>query len=131
MPKNNTKKISSTGTIPPAVPKAAALTANPDLISLFHAELEKSLILEDTEKAYWQTNADTLPKTLIEYFYNYLKEKNDIVDSYIKKAIQAHPEMVEEIKTKVTKIKNTIAELHRIEDKKGAEKFLEEQLKQI
>jgi len=102
-----------------------------NLISKFSGEISRNLLLDETDKKFWRENADRMPASLIGYFHSYLKKQNILVDSYIKKAIDDHPELVAEIKAKTRKIKNALSELHGAEDEKAAEKLLEEQIKQI
>jgi len=101
------------------------------IVEKLKAEVGRSILLEDREKEFWIKNCETMPLTLIVFFHSYLKKQNALVDSYIKKAIDDHPELVAEIKAKTRKIKNALSGLHGAEDEKAAEKLLEEQIKQI
>jgi len=73
-----------------------------------------------------------MPLTLIVFFHSYLKKQNALVDSYIKKAIDDHPETCGGDKSKNKKNKKTLFQDFTVrKTKKAAEKLLEEQIKQI
>ncbi len=105
---------------------------NPDFIAQFKAEVQRSLLLEDSDKQYWTTNTATLPESLINYFYNLIKAKNKLIDSYIQKAIEQKPELVAEFKNKITKLKKDLLKLEEKESStRSAEEILEQELKNL
>jgi hypothetical protein len=98
---------------------------------MFIKEVQRNLLLTEIEKKYWLQNAARMPNSLLDFFYQYLKKQNNLIDLYIKKAISDHPELVAELKAKTKKIHSALAGMRRAEDEKAAETLLEEQIKQI
>ncbi len=103
------------------------------LVEDLKGEIKKNILLEDEDKQYWLQVAETLPSPLLEYFYNFLKEKNVLLDSYIDKAIQADPDLLPTLKAQVKNLQKHFREFQEKDatNKENAETFLQEELKNI
>ena len=99
----------------------------------FKKEIERCFLLEDTDKLFWLEKAETLPANLLESMFAFFKEKNNVVDSYLNKAIEADPQVVNEMKNKVQTMKKHIFRFkeEKINKEEKPEENLEKALKQI
>jgi 6-pyruvoyl-tetrahydropterin synthase len=107
---------------------------NQQLIKNLLEEVDKSLLLSSEEKIYWKNNSTSLPEAMLEYFFNYLKPRNDLVARCIEKAAAANPHLMEELKQKVKDLKKTILQIREEQDLRSdssVEKNLEQQLSEI
>ncbi len=66
--------------------------ASTDTTQKLKKELLRCLLLNDDDKNYWLENADTLPQMVIEGVYKTLKEKNDLMETYMNVALQNDPD---------------------------------------
>lgn len=97
----------------------------------FSAQIENTLLLEEADKNYWRENMKNLPENLLRYFSQVLAEKDQLVDSYLDKALTIDPEAANVLKAKVTKMRKDILAMEEGEvDNKGQlEEMMEEELK--
>lgn len=97
----------------------------------FSAQIENTLLLEEADKNYWRENMKNLPENLLRYFSQVLAEKDQLVDSYLDKALTIDPEAANVLKAKVTKMRKDILAMEEGEvDNKGQlEEMMDEELK--
>lgn len=101
-------------------------------LTRFKTEVQRSLLLEEADKVYWLENAEKLPVSLVEAFFDLIKAKNELIDVYIQKAIEEKPELVAEFKNKITKLKKDLLKLEEKESSnQSAEAILEQELKNL
>lgn len=102
-------------------------------VDQFKHEIDRCILLEDEEKSYWLHAADTLPIPLLERMYVFFKEKNDVIDLYVTKAIEADSDVVTDLKQKVQTLKKHVLQFKEAEEKapEEAEKALEEALENL
>lgn len=93
-------------------------------------EIEKSILLDETEKQYWLDILDKLPDVILEGMYKTIKAKNDLMQTYISTALKNDPdhEYLNQLKTKIKKIKNTALQISEKEQSVDAESLLVEKL---
>ncbi len=104
-----------------------------DFLAQFKSEVQKSLLLEEADKQYWLENAEKLPVSLIKAFFEELKKKNNVMNSYIQAAVDADPSLISELKNQLRSIQSHILKLKEKSESSGEkiEETLESQLKQI
>lgn len=105
--------------------------ASKKFVDLFIEEVGKNILLTRANRNFLLINGKLLPEKLIKIIYKELKSQNEMIEKYIKIAIDNNPELVEEIKSRAKKNKNLILKLKESEEKGGAEMELEEELKNI
>ncbi len=68
------------------------MALNPDFIAQFKAEVQRSLLLEDSDKQYWTTNTDKLPIAFLKSIYRLIRGKNKLMEKYIHEALKKDPD---------------------------------------
>lgn len=104
-----------------------------NLVNSFKQEISKCVLLEDADKMFWLEKAETLPSNLLETMVAFFKEKNDLFNSYLNRAIEADPHVVDEMKNKVLTMKKHLFKFkeEKVQKEEQPEENLEEALKQI
>lgn len=104
-----------------------------ELIAAFLAEVQKSLLLEDEDKKYWLENAQNLLPEVLESVYNVVKNKNDLMDSYINAALADDPdhEILRELKLKIKTIESGSQKIAEEEQQLNAEEMLVEEIAKL
>jgi len=96
-------------------------------------ELQRSILLEDAEKAYWLSQLPELPRLSIENLLKTLIPKNQVADMYIQTALSQDKQQ-EHLKSLQPKVKKIIQQAYQVEEKtevKTAEKTEEDLLGQL
>ncbi len=103
------------------------------LVSEVSAQIKKCLLLSQEEKAYWLLRLDSLPETSLTNLLKIFKEKNAIIEEYLKTALESDPDqkILQSFKDQIKKIKNNALELEHSDEGNKAEEALEKSLKQI
>lgn len=97
----------------------------------FLNEVSNSILIDDSEKNYWIENFKTLPVNLTTYFYNFIKEKNTLVNLYLDKALEENPEALNVVKEKVSKLRTLANDLMQQETQTDADTTLEAELEKL
>lgn len=100
------------------------------LLQDFLYELERSLLLEETEKDYWRNRAATMPLQILQNTCTLIKKKNQIVDKYISAALDEDPSgnYQKGLQELINKIKTDTYSIEQKSEQAEAEKFLESNL---
>lgn len=114
-------------------PKTLESEDRQKLVDRFKREIEKCFLLEDMDKLFWLEKAETLPTNLLETMAAFFKEKNDLFNLYLNKAIEADPGVVNEMKNKVLIMKKHLFKFkeEKVQKEEQPEENLEDALKQI
>jgi len=103
------------------------------LLEQFKKEVQRSLIMTAEDKVYWLEAAAGLDAEVLESIFNLVKGKNELIDGYIKKALEndAGWEYLKELKTKIRDLKKNTLQVEEKNTQPNAEELLESQLKKI
>ena len=103
------------------------------LLQKFKTEVQRSLIMDADDKAYWLNAAASLDKAVIQSVFKLVKSKNDQIDGYIKTALEndANQEYLKELKTKIKEIKKNTLQVEEKATQPNAEELLESQLNKL
>lgn len=96
-------------------------------------ELQKTLLLEDEDRAYWLENLTSLPQPIIENLLTSLLPKNQLVDSYIQIALSQdkNQEHLKALKSQVRQIKQQAYNIEEKSQTPTQQKSEEDLLKQL
>ncbi len=101
-----------------------------DLIKKFKEEIKKSLLMADEDKPYWLSQADSLSQGVLAQIYALVKQKNDLVQQYIRTALANDPDhaYLTELKNTIKNIKASSLHLEEKAEDPDAEALLEQKL---
>lgn len=101
--------------------------------NLILREITRCVLLEEEDKTSLLSTVNDAPESLLDTMYEFFKEKNDLVDLYVTRAIESDPEVVTEMKNKVYILKKHILEYQEAEEKdeERAEEMLEEAIEDL
>jgi hypothetical protein len=104
-----------------------------ELINNFVSEISRSILIDDADKEFWTGNSSRLPEVLLKYFYDFIKEQNALIDESVAKALEQDPQLLAELKKRVSVMKNHILTLKEESEtkKEKAEDYLSEELRKI
>jgi hypothetical protein len=79
-------------------------------------ELQRTILLEEPDRAYWLENLLTIPLPIVENILKTIVPKNQIVDAYVETAMasQTPEQLLQSLKLQVQQIKQ---QAYRIEEK--------------
>ena len=111
-------------------PNPLADGKNTALLLEFKTELKRCLLLSDEDRKYWLDNAETLPTIIIEGVLKVVKEKNGLMDKYMRIALQNDPNQTHliELKTKIKQLKQTSLTIEEKVQTPNADEELERKL---
>lgn len=84
----------------------------------FRKQIRRCLLLDDAEKKFWLESADTLPPNLLAEMTDFFKSKNRLMESYVSSALRADPQIIPDLKNKVSELKKHILSAKESESKK-------------
>lgn len=104
--------------------------ARTTLLSQLKSEVTKCLLLSDEDKQYWLENVEKLPMALVGAVLKVVKEKNDLVEQYIRIALENDPNHIHltELKTRIKQLKQTSLAIEEKAQTPNAEEELEQRL---
>lgn len=104
-----------------------------NIVDLLQQEIKKNILLDDRDRKDWLEIIQNLPSPLQEYFLNFLRGKNQLLDSYVQKALEVDPSLLSVLKNEVRMLKKHFREFQEKETttKEDAEKNLQDKLKNI
>ena len=114
-------------------PKRQTLSSLDPLRQKLQQELERSLLLEEEDRAYWLENLAALPIQVVENLLKTLTPKNQLVNTYINAALaqDKDQEHLKELKAKVKRIIQQAYQVEETADTKSEQKNEADLLQQL
>lgn len=103
--------------------------ADEKLMAEVEAEIANSLLLDEGEKDYWRRYIKRLPENAVRYFFDNLKDKDEMVEDYLEKAIDEDPSAEAKLKEKVLRMRKEIMNIDG--GAKELKTLMKEELKKI
>ena len=95
------------------------------------AELEKSILLDESDRDYWLKALPDLPEESVRAVLKDISGADKQVDKYLMAALEADPKIISKLKSKTNIIKKTAFEIDRKAESQSAETDLADKLNQI
>ncbi len=101
-----------------------------ELILQLKIELKKCLLLSDEDKKFWLENAEKLPQIVVEGVLKVVKEKNDLMETYLHLALEkdADHTHLAELKEKIKKLKQGAMAIEEKTENPNADALLQQKL---
>lgn len=96
-------------------------------------EVSRSILLSKKDRDYWLNHAQSIPEPILTKFLKELKQNNDLMETYLKKALDEDPTLLDKMKQKIIKIKKRALELQEKDssNKENVENYLEEEFNKL
>ena len=107
--------------------------ATKTLTKNFLTELNRNLLLPETEKKFWRENIETMPDVLLKSLYQKIKASNKTTDKYLKIALKEDQagNYLKELKAKIKAIKKQATALEESSQKESAEDYLSKAMEKL
>ena len=97
---------------------------------LFRQELKNCFLLSDEDKAYWLTNADSLPLPVLESLFINIRDKNSMMQSYLIAVLDNDKEnkLVDDLKLMVKNFKKSALKIEESDQRSDTDVTLDQDL---
>ena len=94
-------------------------------------ELEKSILLDESDRKYWLKALPDLPEESVRAVLKDISGADKQIDKYLMAALENDPKIISKLKSKTNRIKEKAYEIDQKSESKNAEANLADKLKQI